>query len=255
MAAYTMDSHNCQRLVVNGMVKNEGDVQIGGFGPYPVSYRAIIPKAADCKNLLVPVCLSASHIAYGSIRMEPVFMVLAQSAATAASVAIDDKAPVQSADVKKIQGMLVANPLADNSTPEILVDNDDAQHVTVTGDWARETRGSYGPSMFTDHSKGATEKSVRFSPDIQKAGRYHVYTYVPRVQGHAPVTPVKVNDGRNTKAVKIMSESVKVEGQTSGEWVDLGSYQLRPGAGAYVEIGNAKAGGAVVADAVLFIAE
>ena len=255
MAAYTMDSHNCQRLVVNGMVKNEGDVQIGGFGPYPVSYRAIIPKAADCKNLLVPVCLSASHIAYGSIRMEPVFMVLAQSAATAASVAIDDKTPVQSADVKKIQGMLTANPLADNSTPEILVDNDDAQHVTVTGDWARETRGSYGPSMFTDHSKGAAGKSVRFSPEIRKAGRYHVYTYVPRVQGHASVTPVKVNDGRNTKAVKIMSESVKVEGQTSGEWVDLGSYQLKPGARAYVEIGNAEADGAVVADAVLFIAE
>ena len=72
MAAYTMDSHNCQRVVVNGMVKNEGDVEIGGFGPYPIAYRSIIPKAAECKNLLVPVCLSATHIAYGSIRMEPV---------------------------------------------------------------------------------------------------------------------------------------------------------------------------------------
>jgi FAD dependent oxidoreductase len=77
MAAYTMDSHNCERLVVNGMVKNEGNVEKGGFGPYPVSYRALIPKAAECNNLYVPVCLSASHIAYGSIRMEPVFMVLA----------------------------------------------------------------------------------------------------------------------------------------------------------------------------------
>lgn len=76
MAAYTMDSHNCGRLVVQGMVRNEGDVQIGGFGPYPVAYRSIIPKAAECGNLLVPVCLSSTHIAYGSIRMEPVFMVL-----------------------------------------------------------------------------------------------------------------------------------------------------------------------------------
>ncbi|MEO8416877.1 MAG: FAD-dependent oxidoreductase, partial [Ginsengibacter sp.] len=95
LAAYTMDSHNCERIVVNGMVKNEGDVQIGGFDPYPISYRSIIPKAQECKNLLVPVCLSASHIAYGSIRMEPVFMVLAQSAAAAASQAIDRGISVQ----------------------------------------------------------------------------------------------------------------------------------------------------------------
>lgn len=84
MAAYTMDSHNCERLVVEGMVKNEGDVQKGGFGPYPVAYRSLTPLATECTNLLVPVCLSASHIAYGSIRMEPVFMVLGQSSAIAA---------------------------------------------------------------------------------------------------------------------------------------------------------------------------
>ncbi|RYY55089.1 MAG: FAD-dependent oxidoreductase, partial [Chitinophagaceae bacterium] len=87
MAAYTMDSHNCQRIVVNGMVKNEGNVEIGGFGPYPISYRSLVPKKEECTNLLVPVCLSASHIAYGSIRMEPVFMVLAQSSAVAACLA------------------------------------------------------------------------------------------------------------------------------------------------------------------------
>ncbi len=84
MAAYTMDSHNTQRIVVNGMVKNEGNVEVGGFPPYPVGYGALIPKAEDCSNLLVPVCLSATHIAYGSIRMEPVFMALAQATAIAA---------------------------------------------------------------------------------------------------------------------------------------------------------------------------
>jgi FAD dependent oxidoreductase len=106
LAAYTMDSHNCQRIVVNGMVKNEGDVQVGGFGPYPVSYRSITPKETECTNLLVPVCLSASHIAYGSIRMEPVFMVLAQSAAVAASLAIDNHCSVQSIDIKKLQSLV-----------------------------------------------------------------------------------------------------------------------------------------------------
>jgi hypothetical protein len=91
MAAYGMDSHNCQRYVnAESHVQNEGDVEVGGFKPYPISYRSIIPKADECENLLVPVCLSSSHIAYGSIRMEPVFMILGQSAATAAAIAIED---------------------------------------------------------------------------------------------------------------------------------------------------------------------
>ncbi len=110
-AAYTMDSHNCQRIVVNGMVKNEGNVEIGGFGPYPIAYRSIIPKATECTNLLVPVCLSASHIAYGSIRMEPVFMVLGQSAAIAATLAIKEKTTVQQVNVKAIQSLLAKDPL------------------------------------------------------------------------------------------------------------------------------------------------
>jgi len=99
MGAYTMDSHNTQRHVNNdGWVVNEGDVQIKLDGPYPISYRSIVPKEEECTNLLVPVCLSASHIAYGSIRMEPVFMVLAQSAATAAAMAIEQNIHVQQVD-------------------------------------------------------------------------------------------------------------------------------------------------------------
>lgn len=88
-AAYTMDSHNTGRFVVNGMVKNEGDVQIRIPGKYDVSYRSVTPQEQEARNLLVPVCLSASHIAYGSIRMEPVFMVLGQTTALAACQAID----------------------------------------------------------------------------------------------------------------------------------------------------------------------
>lgn len=95
LAAYTMDSHNCRRIVKDGRVENEGDVQVGGFPPYPISYRAIVPKAAECENLLVPICLSATHIAYGSIRMEPVFMILGQSAATAAALSLDANCSLQ----------------------------------------------------------------------------------------------------------------------------------------------------------------
>jgi hypothetical protein len=118
MAAYTMDSHNCQRIVVNGFVKNEGDVQIGGFPPYPISYRSITPSRKECTNLLVPVCLSASHIAYGSIRMEPVFMVLGQSAAVAAALAIKKKQIVQKISAIEIQEILLKNPLLNKTKPD-----------------------------------------------------------------------------------------------------------------------------------------
>jgi len=95
MAAYTMDSHNVQRYARDGRVFNEGDVQVGGFPPYPISYRSLVPRESECTNLLVPVCLAASHIAYGSIRMEPVFMVLGESVGEAAHLALTNEIPVQ----------------------------------------------------------------------------------------------------------------------------------------------------------------
>ncbi len=108
MGAYTMDSHHVQRHVTKeGFVKNEGDVQVGGFGPYPIGYNAIVPKKSECSNLFVPVCLSSTHMAFGSIRMEPVFMILGQSAATAACIAIDDKVAVQDVSYKKLQKVLL----------------------------------------------------------------------------------------------------------------------------------------------------
>jgi len=120
MAAYGMDSHNIQRYVdANGYVQNEGNVQAKVAGPYPISYRSIIPKKSEISNLLVPVCLSATHIAFGSIRMEPVFMVLGQSAATAAAQAIDEEVAVQEIDYSTLQTQLLADKqiLENTTTP------------------------------------------------------------------------------------------------------------------------------------------
>ena len=108
MAAYGMDSHNCQRIVHNGAARNEGDVQKHGLKPYPVSFRSIVPVKSECENLVVPVCISASHIAFGSIRMEPVFMVLGQSAAITACVAIDDGVAVQNVNYDDLKQVLLA---------------------------------------------------------------------------------------------------------------------------------------------------
>ena len=104
IATYGMDSHNTQRIVIDGMVQNEGDMQIWeGAKPYPVSYRSIVPKKDECQNLLVPVCMSASHIVYGSIRMEPVFMMMGEAAGAAACTAIDNNISVQEVDYNSLK--------------------------------------------------------------------------------------------------------------------------------------------------------
>ncbi|TKK71727.1 FAD-dependent oxidoreductase [Ilyomonas limi] len=251
MAAYTMDSHNCERLVVNGMVKNEGDVQKGGFGPYPVSYRALIPREKDCKNLYVPVCLSASHIAYGSIRMEPVFMVLAQSCAAAAAMAIDAHQTVQQVDVQQLQQLLTQNPLMNGSTPEVLADDNDSVQVTITGNWIKKSNGGYGPSWLFAAPANAPQ-SVQLKPQIIAPGKYALYAYIPVVDSAATQTHYIINNGTITKDV-IISPNIKAEGQTSGEWVSLGIYTLPKGAATTVTINTKDANGYVVADAVLCV--
>ncbi|HSI77236.1 MAG TPA: FAD-dependent oxidoreductase [Lunatimonas sp.] len=256
MAAYTMDSHNIQRIVIEKdgkkMVKNEGNVEIGGFGPYPIAYRSLIPKRTEVQNLFVPAALSATHIAFGSIRMEPVFMVLGQSSAVAASMAIDGDLAVQDIDVGALQQELKENPLADGSTAEILVDNDD-DGVEIQGDWERVTRGGYGPSFLRDLSKDQQPASVKYLPSIQDAGEYEVLVYFSRTADETQQTQVLVSDGKTERTVTIKESDIRVEGQTSGEWVSIGTYALSPGKDSHVTVTNQGADGVVVADAVLWV--
>ena len=108
MGSYTMDSHNVQRYVKpDGYVQNEGDIGAKVPEPYEIAYGALVPKQAECENLLVPVCASSSHIAFGSIRMEPVFMILGQSAATAAVLAIENEVAVQEVDYETLKQQLL----------------------------------------------------------------------------------------------------------------------------------------------------
>lgn len=125
LAAYQMDSHNCQRIarLENGTwtARNEGNVEVRPAAPYPISFRALVPKQSECDNLIVPLCLSASHIAYGSIRMEPVFFVLGQSAGTAACLALDaGTIAVQKVNVSALQARLRADKQILEWTPHPL---------------------------------------------------------------------------------------------------------------------------------------
>ncbi|MGH9374385.1 MAG: FAD-dependent oxidoreductase, partial [Vicinamibacterales bacterium] len=107
MGSYTIDSHNVQRYITpDGGVQNEGDIGVSLEGPYEIAYGALVPRRGQADNLLVPVCVSSSHIAFGSIRMEPVFMVLGQSAATAAVLAIDATLAVQDVPYPRLRDRL-----------------------------------------------------------------------------------------------------------------------------------------------------
>jgi hypothetical protein len=243
LAAYTMDSHNCQRIVVNGQVKNEGNVEVSGFGPYPISYQAIVPKLKEAGNLLVPVCLSATHIAYGSIRMEPVFMVLAQSAATAAVIAIDDDILVQHVNVKKLQ----------QSAADVIVDNEDSRRVDLSDKkWGVKKQGGYGSTYLVHDPDEKEIQVIRFSAGTVKAGRYDLYMYVPKVEGATEFMHVVISVGAKINERFVNTGNLVIEGQTSGEWVSLGQHRIEEGKKPYVEVTTKNAKGKVVADAVIW---
>jgi hypothetical protein len=204
LAAYTMDSHNVQRYVDSqGQVRNEGDVQVGGFSPYAISYRSIVPRESECQNLFVPVCLAATHIAYGSIRMEPVFMVLGQSSATAASMAMDANTSVQKIDYQKLRERLLADKqvlawtgpqraiaIDPNKLVGLVIDDSAAEKK---GDWSTSSSvgGFVGAAYSHDNNgqKGHLAATYRF--EIKQPGQYEVrlaYTPNPNRATNVPIT-------------------------------------------------------------------
>lgn len=254
MAAYQMDSHNCQRIVIEKdgkhMVKNEGNVEVGGGVPYPISYRSLTPKVNECKNLLSVVTLSASHIAYGSIRMEPVFMVLAQSAALGAVEALKTGS-VQTVDIDRIRKELQDNPYIDRRTPEILVD--DSELASVPEGWDLvERRGGFGSSFLRSQNK-ENITPVRFEKSIENTSDYAVYTYYH----FGPLTPSTVHytffDGIKEYEKSIDKKDIVIEGQTSGEWISLGTYRIKKDSKIYIDISGQTVDGKAVADAILLI--
>ncbi|WAC40098.1 FAD-dependent oxidoreductase [Pedobacter sp. SL55] len=252
-AAYTMDSHNCDRLVVNGMAKNEGNVEVGGFPPFPISYRAIVPKRNEVDNLLVPVCMSASHIAFGSIRMEPVFMVLAQSAAVAAVIAIDQKIAIQDVDVNAIKAILKSNPKADGRKPDVISSVADEKHIAITGNWEKIATKGYG-KYYLVRSSASTEASVKFGFDHKaQPGKYKAYYYYPKGEKDAAEIDLELYNGKEKKSISLNLKEVKIQGQTTSIWVEIGEFDFDFSANAYLKLTNNYAKGDIAANAVLLV--
>lgn len=228
MAAYTMDSHNCRRGVIlrggKAMVKNEGNVEVPGGGPYPIPYRALTPKRSECTNLLVPVCLSASHIAYGSIRMEPVFMVLGQVCGMAAAMA--GSGAVQDVSAQAIRARMEADPYLDGSTPDVIID-DDSPLIDIPENWRRDWAGTgYGPTFLRSEPGDTTGTVVYHLPE--RRGTWAVYTYQQKVWSNPyPVYVLRAGDKETVTPVDL--QTLTVSGQTAGEWIPVGTADLRRG--------------------------
>lgn len=263
LAAYTMDSHHTQRYIdENGHVRNEGDVQVGGFPPYPIAYRSIVPKQAECENLLVPVCLSASHIAYGSIRMEPVFMVLGQSAATAAVLSLDGDLPVQKVNIEKLQERLVADKqfiewAGGGSVSRIDIKSlkgivlDDAQ-MTRQGEWlpSMSISGFVGAQYWHDNHEAKGEKSVQFTGKVTKAGAYELRLAYTANPNRATNVPVTVEHGGMRKEVTV---DQRKDPPVDKAFVSLGTFTLSPDEPVVVTIGTKGTNGHVIADAIWIV--
>jgi len=181
-------------------------------------------------------------------------MVLGQSAATAAVFAIDKGTSVQEVDVSQIQKSLKENPLADKSTREVLIDNDDKTNVSLKGSWStqKNAAGCYGQSLLTSAGTSPTaNQAVNFNASIEADGPYQVYIYFPRITGGSSRVETSFFDGNKKHTSTLMPNQVRIEGQTSGEWILLGEYDLKKGAKTYVEISTLGSDGIVVADAVM----
>jgi hypothetical protein len=265
MGAYNMDSHNTQRYVTEqGFARNEGDIQIG-TRPYPISYRSICPKSEQCTNLLVPVCLAASHIAYGSIRMEPVFMVMGQSAATAASQAIDEGSDVQAIAYEKLKRRLLEDgqvldfespplPVNVSITKEklagIVVDDLEAERIGFTSvGHSIPPFVDSGYSHDGDTSKGS--QSARFTPDLPQPGLYRVAMTYTAANNRAEKVPVKIHSADGEKTVIVNQRRKPPE---ESNLLPLGTFRFFAGKQGYVEVSNEGTDGHVIIDAIQWIA-
>lgn len=257
MGSYTLDSHNVQRYVTpEGYVQNEGDIGVRVPRPYEIAYGAILPKREQCHNLLVPVCVSSSHIAFGSIRMEPVFMILGHSAAAAASLAIDSQVPVQDVPYAALQRQLseegqvlslkdVHQALTRN-LPGVVVDNELAE---LQGKWVRSSanRPFIGLGYMHDGDSNKGELSAVFDTEL-KPGRYEVRISFSTHANRATNTPITIRHADGESQIQVNQRRAE---QVDGLWVSLGQFRFT--SEAQVVISNRNTDGHVILDAVQWL--
>lgn len=262
MGSYTIDSHNVQRYITpEGHVQNEGDIGVSTNGPYEIAYGSLVPKEGQGSNLLVPVAMSSTHIAFGSIRMEPVFMILGQSAATAAVMAIDDGLPVQKVPYAKLREQLekdgqileYSGPTSARGVDPKKMEGiviDDSQAV-LTGSWqsgASATKFILN-GYSHDGNKGKGQSTATFRAQLPKAGKYEVIFAYATNNNRASNVPVTIkHQGGEAKVTVNQKKEVDVDGLG----ISLGTFEF--GTDAEVVVSTEGTDGYVVVDGVQWIA-
>lgn len=260
MGSYTIDSHNVQRYITpEGYVQNEGDIGVK-IKPYEIAYGSLVPKKEQCKNLFVPVCVSSSHIAFGSLRMEPVFMILGQSAATAAALAIDADVAVQDIDYPALRARLEADGqvlsykrtvspggVAPKSLSGITLDDTAAK---LTGTWSNSESVAPFLGLSYRHDGNARDGtcSATYTTPIAKPGRYEVriaYTTSGNRASNVPVT-VTHADGKTTKQLNQQKAPA-----IDGIFTAIGSFDFTDKA--TILISNTDVDGYVITDGIQLI--
>ena len=256
MGSFILDSHAVQRLVTSeGNVLDEGNFDIG-VKPYQIPYRCLTPKREQCGNLLVPVCLSASHVAYGSIRMEPQFMIMGHVSGLAAMMSVKTDKAVQEIDIASLQAKLIeqrsvialaAGPgeVTAARLPGIAMDDEDAR---LTGAWQMSSSpkavdGSYQHDL--NANKGL--KTARYEMKVPTDGRYEVrFSYVP-FNNRATNIPVLIVHAKGTATIMV---NERVAPPIDGRFVSLGTYKFSADKAAEVLVKNDDTDGYVAVDAV-----
>jgi hypothetical protein len=260
LASYTLDCHAVARLAVNGVAKWEGSIGTQVPGPYPISYRSIVPKVGQCQNLFCTFALSASHVGFASIRMEPVFMMTSHSAGVAAALAIDDQVPVQQVSYPKLAAQLIADgqilswiSAQGISTNGIIQTVTDSSGVTANGTWTAGVLSGGWPlpigTYWQDGNTGKGTKSVCFSPNLPTNGYYDVYVWWVSNNNRATNTPVDIANAVATNRVFINQQI------NCTNWAKIAaSNYFNSGTGGSVTISNANTSGYVIVNAVRWMA-
>jgi hypothetical protein len=265
MGSYTIDSHNVQRYITpEGYVQNEGDIGVSTRGPYQIAYGSLVPKRGQASNLLVPVCVSSSHIAFGSIRMEPVFMILGQSAATAAAMAIDSGIAVQDVPYQKLRERLLADgqvleAAATSVRSEVSVDSTklagvvvDDTNAKLSGNWSESTslRPWIGTGYRHDSNARDGKTTARFESPLPRAGRYEVRLAYTRNDNRASRVAVTIHHQGGEKIILV---NQRLKPPIDDLFVSLGEFDFDTDKPAAVVVSNQGADGHVVIDAVQWL--
>jgi hypothetical protein len=264
MGSYNMDVRHIQRNwewvsrfpELKGEVFNEGYLSIP-IHPYQIPYRSLVPKYTECSNLIVPVCISSSALAYASFRMEPQYMIAGHAAGVAASLAIKNNIAVQRVDVNTLQSKLLAQGqiISMEENPNgyfqqgnaVIVDDDMSRFVEKWGDWKMSEDPEVARHNITYLVNSNKEDAkITYTPYLSKAGQYNVYGWWIKNAKGATNIPVNVQYAGGDKTV------ISNQRQTGDGWVLMGTYKFDAGKKGSVTIANTNVDGEVVADAFKF---